>query len=72
LDMGVCIAKKDAKIYCFSLQIGGFAPLIPDFVYLSFSLGREAPSDLPVLGLVVLVFGVSSPDAISIPVDREV
>jgi len=72
LDKAVCIAKKDAKIYCFGLQIGRFAPLIPAFVYLSFSLGREAPPDLPVLGLVVLVFGVSSADGISIPIEREV
>lgn len=70
---GVCIAKKDAKIYYFKPQIAGFGILIPAFVYLSFSLGREIPSDLLIPGLVGMVslFGASSIEAISIPIERQ-
>ena len=41
ISKAACIAKKDAKIYYFKPQILGFGILIPAFVYLSFSLGRE-------------------------------
>lgn len=70
---GVVIAKKDAKIYYFKPQIFGFGILIPAFVYLSFSLGREIPSNLLVPGLVGMVslFGASSIEAISIPIEKQ-
>ena len=73
LTRGVCIAKKDAKIYYFKPQIIGFGILIPAFVYLSFSLGREIPSSLLIPGLVGMVslFGASSIEAISIPIERQ-
>jgi ABC-2 type transport system permease protein len=69
----VCIAKKDARIYYFKPQILGFGILIPAFVYLSFSLGREIPPDLLVPGLVGMVslFGASSVEAISIAMERQ-
>jgi ABC-2 type transport system permease protein len=69
----VCIAKKDARIYYFKPQIFGFGILIPAFVYLSFSLGREIPPDLLVPGLVGMVslFGASSVEAISIAMERQ-
>jgi ABC-2 type transport system permease protein len=69
----VCIAKKDARIYYFKPQIFGFGILIPAFVYLSFSLGREIPPDLLVPGLVGMVslFGASSVEAISIAIERQ-
>jgi ABC-2 type transport system permease protein len=69
----ICIAKKDAKIYYFKPQILGFGILIPAFVYLSFSLGRQIPSDLLIPGLVGMVslFGASSVEAISIPIERQ-
>jgi ABC-2 type transport system permease protein len=69
----VCIAKKDARIYYFKPQILGFGILIPAFVYLSFSLGRQIPSDLLIPGLVGMVslFGASSIEAIAIPIERQ-
>ena len=68
-----CIAKKDARIYYFKPQILGFGVLIPAFVYLSFSLGREIPSDLLIPGLVGMVslFGASSVEAISITIEKQ-
>jgi ABC-2 type transport system permease protein len=68
-----CIAKKDAKIYYFKPQILGFGILIPAFVYLSFSLGRQIPSDLLIPGLVGMVslFGASSVEAISITIEKQ-
>ena len=68
-----CIAKKDAKIYYFKPQILGFGILIPAFVYLSFSLGREIPPDLLIPGLVGMVslFGASSVEAISITIEKQ-
>jgi ABC-2 type transport system permease protein len=73
LTRGVCIAKKDARIYYFKPQIVGFGILIPAFVYLSFSLGREIPSNLLIPGLVGMVslFGASSIEAIAIPIERQ-
>jgi len=70
---GVCIAKKDARIYYFKPQIVGFGILIPAFVYLSFSLGREIPPNLLIPGLVGMVslFGASSIEAIAIPIERQ-
>jgi ABC-2 type transport system permease protein len=69
----LCIAKKDARIYYFKPQIFGFGILIPAFVYLSFSLGREIPPELLVPGLVGMVslFGASSVEAISIAMERQ-
>jgi len=69
----VCIAKKDAKIYYFKPQILGFGILIPAFVYLSFSMGRQIPPDLLVPGLVGMVslFGASSVEAISITIEKQ-
>ena len=73
LGRAVCIAKKDAKIYYFKPQVFGFGILIPAFVYLSFSLGRQIPSDLLVPGLVGMVslFGASSVEAISITIEKQ-
>jgi ABC-2 type transport system permease protein len=73
LGRGMVIAKKDAKIYYFKPQIFGFGILIPAFVYLSFSLGRELSPSLLVPGLVGMVslFGASSIEAISIPIERQ-
>jgi ABC-2 type transport system permease protein len=73
MSKAVCIAKKDAKIYYFKPQILGFGILIPAFVYLSFSLGREIPSDLLIPGLVGMVslFGASSVEAISITIEKQ-
>jgi ABC-2 type transport system permease protein len=73
LAKGVCIAKKDARVYYFKPQIVGFGILIPAFVYLAFSLGRELPPDLLVPGLVGMVslFGASSVEAISIAMERQ-
>jgi ABC-2 type transport system permease protein len=73
LARGLVIARKDAKIYYFKPQIFGFGILIPAFVYLSFSLGREMPSSLLVPGLVGMVslFGASSIEAISIPIEKQ-
>jgi ABC-2 type transport system permease protein len=70
---GVTIAKKDAKIYYFKPQIAGFGILIPAFLYLSFSIGREVPSDFLVPGLVGMIslFGASSIEAISIPIEKQ-
>jgi ABC-2 type transport system permease protein len=69
----ICIAKKDARIYYFKPQIFGFGILIPAFVYLSFSLGREIPPDLLIPGLVGMVslFGASSVEAISITIEKQ-
>jgi ABC-2 type transport system permease protein len=68
------IARKDAKIYYFKPQIFGFGILIPAFVYLSFSIGREMSPSLLVPGLVGMVslFGASSIEAISIPIEKQV
>jgi ABC-2 type transport system permease protein len=73
ISRAACIAKKDAKIYYFKPQILGFGVLIPAFVYLSFSLGREIPSDLLIPGLVGMVslFGASSVEAISITIEKQ-
>jgi ABC-2 type transport system permease protein len=73
MSKAACIAKKDAKIYYFKPQILGFAILIPAFVYLSFSLGREIPPDLLIPGLVGMVslFGASSVEAISITIEKQ-
>jgi ABC-2 type transport system permease protein len=73
VSQAICIAKKDAKIYYFKPQILGFGILIPAFVYLSFSLGRQIPSDLLVSGLVGMVslFGASSVEAISITIEKQ-
>jgi ABC-2 type transport system permease protein len=73
MSKAACIAKKDAKIYYFKPQILGFGVLIPAFVYLSFSLGREIPSDLLIPGLVGMVslFGASSVEAISITIEKQ-
>jgi ABC-2 type transport system permease protein len=73
LGRAVCIAKKDARIYYFKPQILGFGILIPAFVYLSFSLGREIPPDLLIPGLVGMVslFGASSVEAISITIEKQ-
>jgi len=73
ISKAACIAKKDAKIYYFKPQILGFGILIPAFVYLSFSLGREISSDLLIPGLVGMVslFGASSVEAISITIERQ-
>ena len=73
VNRGVVIAKKDAKIYYFKPQIFGFGILIPAFVYLSFSIGRELSPTLLVPGLVGMVslFGASSIEAISIPIERQ-
>jgi ABC-2 type transport system permease protein len=73
LSKGVCIAKKDAKMYYFKPQILGFGILIPAFVYLSFSLGREIPPDLLVPGLVgtISLFGASSVVAVSITIEKQ-
>jgi ABC-2 type transport system permease protein len=70
---GLVIARKDAKIYYFKPQIFGFGILIPAFVYLSFSLGREMPPSLLIPGLVGMVslFGASSIEAISIPIEKQ-
>jgi ABC-2 type transport system permease protein len=73
MSKAVCIAKKDAKVYYFKPQIFGFGVLIPAFVYLSFSLGREISSDLLIPGLVGMVslFGASSVEAISITIEKQ-
>ena len=73
ISRAACIAKKDAKIYYFKPQILGFGILIPAFVYLSFSLGREIPSDLLIPGLVGMVslFGASSVEAISLTIEKQ-
>jgi ABC-2 type transport system permease protein len=73
MSKGICVAKKDAKIYYFKPQILGFGILIPMFVYLSFSVGREIPYTLLVPGLVgvVSLFGASSVEAISIPIEKQ-
>jgi len=73
IGKALCIAKKDARIYYFKPQIFGFGILIPAFVYLSFSLGREIPPELLVPGLVGMVslFGSSSIEAIAIPIERQ-
>jgi len=73
LAKGVAVAKKDAKIYYFKPQIFGFGVLIPAFLYLSFSLGRQIPSDLLLPGLVGMIslFGASSVEAISIPIEKQ-
>jgi len=73
LSKAICIAKKDAKIYYFKPQLLGFGILIPAFVYLSFSLGRQIPSDLLIPGLVGMVslFGASSVEAISITIEKQ-
>jgi ABC-2 type transport system permease protein len=70
---GVVIARKDAKIYYFKPQIFGFGILIPAFVYLSFSVGRKIPLDLLIPGLIGMVslFGASSIEAISIPIEKQ-
>lgn len=72
LRKAACIAKKDAKIYYFKPPILGFGILIPAFLYLSFSLGREIPSDLLIPGLVGMVslFGASSVEVISIAIEK--
>ena len=69
----ICVSKKDARIYYFKPQILGFGILIPAFVYLSFSIGREIPFSLLVSGLVgvVSLFGASSVVAISIPIEKQ-
>lgn len=69
----ICVSKKDARIYYFKPQILGFGILIPAFVYLSFSIGREIPFSLLVPGLVgvVSLFGASSVVAISIPIEKQ-
>ena len=69
----VCVAKKDARIYYFKPQILGFGILIPAFVYLSFSIGREISFSLLIPGLVgvVSLFGASSVEAISIPIEKQ-
>jgi len=73
LSKAVCVAKKDAKIYYFKPQILGFGILIPAFVYLSFSLGRQIRPDLLIPGLVGMVslFGASSVEAISIAIEKQ-
>ena len=73
MSKAACIAKKDAKIYYFKPQILGFGILIPAFVYLSFSLGREIPPDLLIPGLVGMVslFGASSVEVISITIEKQ-
>jgi ABC-2 type transport system permease protein len=70
---GLCIAKKDAKCYYFKPQIAGFGILIPAFIYLAFSLGREISSDLLIPGLVGMVslFGASTIEATSIPIEMQ-
>ncbi len=69
----ICVAKKDARIYYFKPQILGFGILIPAFVYLSFSIGREIPFNLLIPGIVgvVSLFGASSVEAISIPIEKQ-
>jgi len=69
----IAIAKKDAKIYYFKPQIAGFGILIPAFLYLSFSLGRDIPPDFLIPGLVgmIALFGASSIEAISIPIEKQ-
>ena len=73
LAKSVCVAKKDARIYYFKPQIFGFGILIPAFVYLSFSIGRDIAFSLLVPGLVgvVSLFGASSVEAISIPIEKQ-
>ena len=73
VNKAVCIAKKDTRIYYFKPQILGFGILIPAFVYLSFSLGREIPPDLLIPGLVGMIslFGASSVVAISITIEKQ-
>ncbi len=73
LAKAVCVAGKDARIYYFKPQILGFGILIPAFVYLSFSIGREIPFSLLVPGLVgvVSLFFASSVVAISIPIEKQ-
>jgi ABC-2 type transport system permease protein len=73
ISRAACIAKKDAKIYYFKPPILGFGILIPAFLYLSFSLGREIPSDLLIPGLVGMVslFGASSVEVISIAIEKQ-
>jgi ABC-2 type transport system permease protein len=68
-----CVAKKDARIIYFKPQILGFGILIPAFVYLSFSIGREISFTLLASGLVgvVSLFGASSVVAISIPIEKQ-
>jgi len=73
MSKAISIAKKDAKIYYFKPQILGFGILIPAFLYLSFSIGREIPPDLLIPGLVGMVslFGASSVEAISITIEKQ-
>jgi ABC-2 type transport system permease protein len=73
IQRAFCIAKKDARIYYFKPQIFGFGILIPGFIYLSFSLGREIQPELLIPGLVGMVslFGASSVEAISIAMERQ-
>lgn len=73
ISRGLTIAKKDARIYYFKPQIFGFGILIPAFVYLSFSLGRQIPPDIMIPGVVgtVALFGASSVEAISIPIEKQ-
>jgi ABC-2 type transport system permease protein len=68
-----CLARKDARIFYFKPQILGFGILIPAFLYLSFSIGREIPFNLLVPGLVgvVSLFGASTVVAISIPNEKQ-
>lgn len=70
---GISIAKKDARIYYFKPQIFGFGILIPGFVYLSFSIGRQIPNEILIPGLVAMIslFSASSIEAIAIPIERQ-
>lgn len=73
VSRGISIAKKDARIYYFKPQIFGFGILIPCFVYLSFSLGRQIPNEVLIPGLVAMIslFSASSIEAIAIPIERQ-
>jgi ABC-2 type transport system permease protein len=73
VSRGISIAKKDARIYYFKPQIFGFGILIPGFVYLSFSLGRQIPNEILIPGLVAMIslFSASSIEAIAIPIERQ-
>jgi len=73
VSRGISIAKKDARIYYFKPQIFGFGILIPGFVYISFSLGRQIPNEILIPGLVAMIslFSASSIEAIAIPIERQ-
>jgi ABC-2 type transport system permease protein len=74
LSAGWAIARKDMRIYYLKPNIIVSGILFPLFMFLAFAIGKDAPPETLIPGLIAitLLFSASSIEPVSIPIERRV